>query len=194
MHCTNCGAPSPENASFCPNCGDKIVPTVKAVESEDTPDKRDSEKVLKGVGGWLLFVVVGLILLRPSSIFQLMREDFASLEKLYPQLISFGPWLEYKDLQHTVGIVTAAISAVAGILLATLTKQSAVKFAIAALWITGPLYFVVSTAVLANAIPGVTFVDLLEPSIAQFLGMCAAVVLWTLYFLKSKRVANTYVG
>lgn len=194
MNCTNCGAPSPENANFCPRCGNEIVSTTKAVESKETPDQQDSGKVLKGVGGWLLFVVVGLILLRPSSIFQLMREDFATLEKLYPQLVSFGPWLEYKDLQHTVGIVTAAISAVAGILLVTLTKQSAVRFAIAALWITGPFYLVVSTAVLANAIPSVTFVDLFEPSIGQFLGMCFAVILWTLYFLKSKRVENTYVN
>lgn len=57
MFCKNCGKSISESAKFCDSCGSSVstsIPTAMMQESS-------KENNLKGLGGWLIFVILGLL-------------------------------------------------------------------------------------------------------------------------------------
>ncbi len=62
MFCNHCGKSIADNAKFCASCGNGV-----SVPFTDIPKKAVDEKNMKGLGGWLVFVILGLFV---SVLFQ----------------------------------------------------------------------------------------------------------------------------
>jgi uncharacterized membrane protein len=117
--------------------------------------------------------------------------DFLAAEIQYPTLESLPRWEAFKTVMWCAEAVIALLSAFAGWGLVRVRRWSAVRQAIAVLWLTGPL----GAFAMGYAVPLLT---LRESSAAQplfIMSMLASFVgasVWTAYLLKSKRVRNTY--
>ena len=149
-------------------------------------DTKDTEP--KGVGGWLLLLILILTVFGP--IWRAFR-NFQKWEGLNQTAGEYATTAEYGTLQviSWAGYAVATlIGLAAGLLLWKIHRPLTVKIAIAAFWLMGPgigliiylvgLYAVGEPAALSDL---------------QFLwAPIASAVLWTAYLLKSKRVRNTY--
>lgn len=117
--------------------------------------------------------------------------EFLAAEARYPVLEGSPHWEAFKAGMWCAEAVIALLSAFAGWGLLRVRRWSAVRQAIAVLWLTGP----VGAFVMGYAIPLATLGEssagqplFITSMLASFVGAAA----WTAYLLKSKRVRNTY--
>ena len=143
---------------------------------------------LRGVGGWLLLLILILIVLRP--IWTAFR-NIQKWEGLKQTAGEYATTAEYGTLQAISWAgygISAIIGIVAGLMLWKRHRRSTVKIAIGVFWLMGPvlgliIYFVGLYAVGEPA----AFADL------KFLAVpVISAAVWTGYLLKSERVRNTY--
>jgi hypothetical protein len=148
----------------------------------------DKTKGLKGVGGWLLLLILILIVLRP--IWTAFR-NVQKWEGLKQTAGEYATTAEYGSL-HAVSWTGYAVSTIigiaAGLMLWKRHRPSTVKIAIGAFWLTGPgIGLIIYLAGLYAVGEPAAFSDL------KFLLVpVVSAALWTAYLLKSKRVRNTY--
>ena len=144
---------------------------------------------LRGVGGWLAFLVISLMALGPLRLLIGTFGEVAEVE-------AGGAVVNIPNL----GFITASIWVMAlarlGMMIFTGWRlnrdfrRSTVKFAIIMLWLIGPVWSVVELLIL-GALAGVnTLVSASAVGAIAQPGVYALV--WTLYLMMSKRVANTY--
>lgn len=146
---------------------------------------------LTQVQGWLALLVAGLTFLGPLIGLGRLSSDISGTESQYPQLLLVENWATYKNaVWVTFGLATL-ISIYAGSRLGWTRKRSAVKVALAALWLAGPL----AATVLAVIIPSVIFnSDAVEAqAITGILQSIIGAAVWTAYLLRSKRVKARFV-
>jgi len=148
---------------------------------------------LRGVGGWLAWAIFCLMFLSPVGGTGALSQEFEKAETQYPSLQNIHAWTQYKTDAWIVWAACAAMSVYAGFLLLKRHNQHSVRFVIWTMWITGPLRgifdaFVIVPLVLkvhVNAsYPVSTLGSVIESSL-----IC---IIWTLYFIRSVRVGNTY--
>lgn len=152
------------------------------------------EPYLKGVGGWLELLIVGLIVVGPWLGFGRMTDEYASAEKQLPSLVTHAAWIQYKQLSWCVFALTAALSITAGYRLWKVHSIDSVRFAVPSLWLAGPggqvLYFVAAVMSLGmEPAPG-----MLSALVGSIVASTIAAAIWTAYLLRSQRVRNTYVS
>jgi hypothetical protein len=140
-------------------------------------DTRDSKPELYGVGGWLAFLCITLLVLTPIGV---VVEVIVTLR---------APDMELLDKGIGIGLVIAlgAFAVFAGISLLRI-RPYAVRIAKAYLFVT--LSFWILMAAFALLVPEVT--EGLSPAeIARPIIVSTA---WLAYLYRSERVANTYSG
>lgn len=150
-----------------------------------------------GVGGWLALLVVGLVLLGPLRSVQQISESLSSSEATTPQLATHPIWESYKTWTWAIVLSSAALSIFTGVRLSISREASVVKYAIAALWLCGP----VSAVAIGIAVPLLTFGAYLKAEdvigdsevLGGVLGSTVVAIIWTIYLANSKRVRDTYV-
>src|SRR5690625_2546948 len=148
-----------------------------------------------GVGGWLLFFVVVTVLRSLSG----LGSTYSDLRDMEDALRSVDVYLrQWADFKLAMLGLAAAVAFMGLLLVYWLYKKknpATVKAAIAVVWVTGPLVQVLSAAIIDFYFEKF-FLDDVE--LGRFAGGVIASVIfagiWTLYFLKSKRVRNTYYG
>lgn len=149
---------------------------------------------LLGVGGWLALLVLGLTILGPLMGLGRISQEFESVEKTYPHLVANAAWIQHKQLSWLVFAATAAVSISAGYRLWKIHTSKSVRFAIVALWITGPLgnlaYLFVAAITFGTSIAA----EMLPEIIGTFIGSCIVATIWTAYLNRSERVRNTYTA
>ena len=143
-----------------------------------------------GVGGWLMFLVLGFTLLWPLFNAGQTMDVLVSAEKQTPALLSRDSWATYKSACWWLVLCVSILSVYAGLGLARGRNRAVVRRAIAVLWVNGP----VAALIMGTVIPATTYGQLLPigaiASGVAFSSIAAGV--WTAYLMKSKRVRATY--
>lgn len=148
-----------------------------------------------GVGGWLLFFVV-VTVLRSLSGFGSTYSDLRDMEDALRSVdIYLRQWADFKLAMLGLAAAVAFMGLLLVYWLYKKKNPATVKAAIAVVWVTGPLAQALSVAITAFYF-GSLFLNSIQ--LAGFVGSITASVIfagiWTLYFLKSKRVRSTYYG
>lgn len=150
----------------------------------------DPSHKLAGVGGWLLFLIVKLMLIGPLMELSTLSNEIAQMEATTPELIALASWTIYKKVLWSICGVVIAISLATGIFLVRNRTRAAVRRAIVAVWLIGPGSLI---ALLAAA-------PILDWSLSEAAGQLMGTfitgglgaILWTAYLVLSKRVRATY--
>lgn len=147
----------------------------------------DPQQILRGVRGWLLLLVVILTLIGPLRSAWEVHSAFDELAKTEPGFLQSADGQDTYMGAWFVWAVTSAISFAAGMLLAFRFRRSSIWWAIAAIWLVGP---VLSTAM---ALDAYAYGEVMDSeyliALAKPFGFS---IIWTAYLLMSKRATNTY--
>ena len=147
---------------------------------------------LAGVGGWLGFLIIGLMILWPLIYFGILSNEFHDAEKQFPQLINNAQVVKFKQVSWLIFAAQVAISFSAGYRLWKIHFSESVRFAILALWLSGPLgnfMYLIAIAFIFGLQAGT---DALPEMLGGILGPCIHASIWTAYLMRSLRVKNTY--
>lgn len=143
---------------------------------------------LKGVGGWLAFLIVVMTILGPLLSFGTI---FGNLGHLDDEFGGSPPpeWSAYKTITWSFFWAGVVPSVVAGLRLDRDLRPISVKLAIAALWIAGPILYSANIIVLSAVVgPEWRPDEFVGPILVSAFGP----LVWTLYLIFSRRVRNTY--
>ncbi len=147
---------------------------------------------ISGIGGWLLFLIVILMVLGPATGLGRLTNEIQDVEKKFPALAVNLQWTHYKQASWLILAASAAIGFSAGYRLWKIHAAESVRFAIVALWLAGPLgnlCFLVASLLIfglranASVMPGM---------LGVIMASCIAAGIWTAYLMRSLRVRNTY--
>ncbi len=152
---------------------------------------RERSPHLKGVGGWLAFLVVSLVLLWPLGGLISIYEGFVNIEQTF-DVTGLASWRQHKTMTWLLFIVSTVTSMLAGYRLYKEHAKESVRFAIYAIWLAGPILNL--TAIMAGIlILGVPYAGggFWQGFASIVFSVCIA-SLWTAYLKRSVRVKNTY--
>jgi hypothetical protein len=145
---------------------------------------------LRGVGGWLGYLVLLLIVISPVKMVVETGQALQQVESENPGLRSVAEWVDYTQWSWALVAAAVSLSFAAGYRLWKVHHWDSVKFAIGALWLIGAgtsvADWLITWAILDTA---VALTEMIDSDIAAAL---IGPMLWTAYLLRSKRVANTY--
>lgn len=212
MYCRECGVEVDASRDrFCYNCGTAIKSesATKAVEATWTPGESStdeglesspisapqrqaseltSKRELKGVGGWLKFYIIFFCIVAPILGFLVTLTAVLGLES-NSDFSGFYNWETYRNAMYGIVVVNVFVMFRLAYILSTSELQTTKGDAIMMMWVAGPVALIGGGIVMHFALPeGRVF----EEIIPAALGSAFWTTLWTLYFKKSKRVANTY--
>ena len=196
MYCPNCGTENKVSAKYCTSCGSAILP-----KDKETPKEVKIDQNLKGLGGWLIFVILGLfavILLQGygayESIIMLTDGSIDSLSN--PASDLYVP--QYKTVLYLEFIFELIFVGAAIYLIDIFFKKSKrfpvyyVPFLIASIIVVILEYiFLVSLSVPSELKSLVD--DLLAEQSTTIFQTAISSLIWISYIRKSKRVKATFV-
>ena len=216
MYCTNCGSKAPEKAVFCWKCGEKLhlseghFSPPRPQDSQPAETKHgnsarpqptsfgqaNSTSDKSGIGGWLRFLILSLLLFGP--IVAILRQGGRTiiLETHYPEFIEYGPWIDFKIWAWIIMAGELILLFYAAKMLLTNRSFFAIREAIVCLWAAGPIGYILINFVALPACMGEDFFYRAANELAAELigGYIVNSTIWTLYLLKSKRVKATYAS
>lgn len=149
------------------------------------------ETVLKGVGGWLAFLVISMAVLSPvRTCFGYYRDIVLTEQNLN---LSGNPvWETYTTIVLVLVVTACALFFLAAYRLYRQHVWRSVRFAIIAMWMACTGMDVIGM-VLLYFIFGGEFVSMAWKSgMGEVIKGLVYPAVWTLYLLKSQRVRNTY--
>jgi hypothetical protein len=144
----------------------------------------DGDTNLKGVKGWLLFLVLVLTLIGPLRVAWGVHSELEAVLLAEPTLAGTEEWFDIQGAAWVAWGVPAILSLTAGFILILVRKSWAVFAAIALLWLMGPLLAAFMIWDSGLEFDRTNLIAIAKPT--------ASAVLWTLYLMISKRVKNTY--
>lgn len=149
----------------------------------------------KGIGGWLILPVIGLIVLPLRLAYSLMTDFLPIFQQGYWELLTvpgtdayhplWGPLLTFEIVGNVFFIVFALV-----LLYLVFTKHPRTPGLFIAFLATN-LAFVTGDFFAANLIPAVAAQDDAE-SVKELARTAIGAMIWIPYFLKSERVRNTF--
>lgn len=144
----------------------------------------------KGVGGWLLLLVAGMLAIGPLLGAARVGSAMYFVEAQFPALKTMGEWGTYKTVMWLAFLTFAALSVYGGWGLLRGKDWSAVGRAKSILWLIGPG----ASLVLGVLIPKMTLSEsnIDGGFVGGFIASVLSAAIWTAYLSKSKRVRNTY--
>jgi hypothetical protein len=205
MYCGKCGKHNPEDSVFCQSCGSKIIKTsvesktnkeseaeVSSPEIKNKEVLQNNKKVNAGLGGWLFFVGVGLIII---PFFQ--GPNIMNYLSLLNQTYDIPGYMTLLRLEFVSSIVIF----IASIYLLFFYFKKKVKF---------PKYYIIYIgATTAYAILDYLFLasltaqtseqqKIIADTLSKYSGEVGKsiffAIIWILYMKKSKRVKATFIN
>lgn len=146
---------------------------------------------LRGVNGWLKFLVIALCVLGPLGTIAQTIGSIRKQERSYPALLALPAWGNAKTAMWAVTIIYCIAIFAAGQRLRHDFRRSTPRYVIATLWLAGPVLAAVGLIVIGR-ITGVSVAQL-EPAGTLVRPVLVAAI-WSAYLTRSERVRNTYVG
>jgi hypothetical protein len=146
-------------------------------------DQRVPDEQLKGVGGWLLVLVV---LFFVGSLYRLggTVTEIDATEADNMGLAGSAAWEALKTKVWILSAVDIVVSVAAAFFLLLKRSRISVHLAIASLWFLGP----------AKTVIMLRLVETPEELIGMVMLSSAIPAIWTAYLIRSRRVYLTYVG
>ncbi|MDD3284079.1 MAG: thioredoxin domain-containing protein [Patescibacteria group bacterium] len=182
MHCPKCGHKLPNKSQFCTQCGNKIL-SEKNLEKKEEKEQNIEEKTknnkLKGMGGWLSFFILSLIISNVLTIIEGAKD--ISLILSFPYLVS---WMPYFLILLDVLIFGSVIAFGAYAIYSFIKlKPNAVHL--------GKMYLII--VFLNNVMPFIFSGETISYDegsvVSRALGYC---ITWFLYLSLSERIKNTF--
>jgi hypothetical protein len=210
--CTQCGKPNEPASKFCFNCGSPLVKhsgmeSLKAERPEvitptrptqiDSRPQTNSETTkitadvlkLTGVGGWLRFLVVVLIVLGPLFSLSTLGSVQSELKPLVPRFPAFG---QLVDMVLAFTLVQVLWSIFVGYRLAKgyHNAPSLAKW----FFILTPILFVIQSLLMLSVpgLPSESTRAMGGALVPEFFKTAISSLVWYLYLVRSKRVRYTY--
>jgi hypothetical protein len=144
---------------------------------------------LAGVGGWLAFFVISMAFLSPLA---MVVANAADLYGDPAVALAYGSvWGSVQLAIWTPVAVGIAICWFISYRLMRVERWSTVRLTIAAIWLLA-LGLNAVQLLLLSAVAQIPLGELMGPGSAEFGRGTVSAIIWTSYFLLSKRVANTY--
>ena len=151
-----------------------------------------AEASLRGVGGWLLFLIICLVAIGPLSGFGNLSDYFENAERITPAWLVNSQWVEYKALSWDIFRATTILSISIGAALSLVHRPITVTLAIIGLWLLWLLTSfgnVAAAAIVSGADPSAALREISGAATGVFI----TTLLWTIYLIRSRRVRNTFV-
>lgn len=142
----------------------------------------------RGVGGWLLFLCITLVLVRPYFTYVNAREVLESVDRISTVIPS---WRSYSQLLVGIDVVVALLALRAGLLLWNRSAKAlaSARFALRAV----ALGALLAVGVLASMPwPGAGREKAIEGAATPCAKEIAYALIWLSYLKRSRRVANTF--
>jgi hypothetical protein len=144
---------------------------------------------LVGIGGWLKFFVFSMLVLSPLTVTARLAIS------LYgdPRVAAFygERWIVAQVTEWSIIALSVGICWYVGYRLLRVRTRQTVRLAIAGIWTLG-IPVILLEGVLIALIADRSVGDLVASLAPEFIRPTIFAVIWTGYFLRSQRVANTY--
>ncbi len=147
---------------------------------------------ISGIGGWLGFLIVVLMIISPLSDYNILANGFREASQKSSVLTSTQQWQYYKQASWLIFAISAAIKYSAGYRLWKTHQPESVSFAILALWLSFPIAYIASS-ISEVLIFNLNINDALISG--MYIGATIQILIagfWTAYLMRSVRVKNTY--
>jgi len=196
MFCKNCGKSIADNVKFCASCGNAVSAPVA-----DAPKQAVAEKNLKGLGGWLVLVILGLfasVLFQVYGVYESVTMftdgtvEFLSNPSSEVYIPGYGGLLKFEFIAEIVFLV-------AGIYLIYLFFKKSRKFPkyYVPFLIISVIYVILDYALLSSFSVSGEVQQVINDTLSEQSGEIGRAVIgaliWGSYMKKSKRVKATFV-
>ena len=155
------------------------------------PEIRSSAPALKGVGGWLLLLIVMLAGYTPVMGFRNLYYDFIVSSRVLPALETNPAWAQYRMAAWIIFGIMCFFCFAAGYALWRIKKPMTIQLTIGVIWLVGSFIPVIQAAA-ASAIFHFDFTQTIKPFYIVTATSAVQCAIWTGYLLRSVRVKNTY--
>ena len=139
--------------------------------------------------GWIPLLILMLVVLGPAELVVGTLLDQSAAEKMNPQVIQMATWTQIKTTVWVLVSIQITIMVATALTLFLARTWSAVKYAIAALWVVGPFWNVASSLIINTAFGLSTYADIFSTGVAFIFASA-----WTTYLLRSQKVRDFYRG
>ena len=147
-------------------------------------------KDLRGVGDWLLFLMVSLLYLSPGRTALETAQSVIEAEKANPQLNGLPIWNTMLSVEWAIVSISVLSCIYAGLLIRSAHRRGTVNLVMSLIWFVGLMPIFENIAI--SNIAGQPIFD--ESSISAIVSGLFYAAIWSAYLLKSRRVASTYIG
>lgn len=147
---------------------------------------------LYGVGGWLGFLVLMLMLISPLINLGFTNANLQMFDSQFPELIESIPFSQIRTISYSAMALSIIGSISAGAFLLSYYKPFSVWYTIFVLIALGPVAGIITELLILETASNVILLQddawagVASPT--QALGP----MIWTIYFIVSQRVKNTY--
>lgn len=196
MFCKHCGKSIADNAKFCAACGGSA-----STQVEEAPKQATPEKNLKGLGGWLVLVILGLFVTvlfqaygayESVTMFTYGTVEFLSDPSSGVYIPGYGGLLKFE-------LIAEIIFLAAGIYLVYLFFKKSRKFPkyyVSFLVIT-IIYLILDYALFSSVSVSGEVQQIIDDTLSEQGGEIGKTVIgalvWGAYMRKSKRVKATFI-
>ena len=189
MYCSQCGEKVAETTVFCSACGFKLNNTIihKAYITDEIISDSPSPS---GIGGWLILPLIGLILTPIFLVFSIITIYIPAVSNtILIELDQIQPGLIFVFYLELVGQILLMIFALF-LLYLFIRKSVKLPTLIIAFYISYFIYIVLVNYVFVMQMP------LIKQRINHVNNVMQMffLIVWCLYFLRSKRVQNTFIN
>lgn len=145
-----------------------------------------------GVGGFLKFFAIFVCVILPVLSGISNWSEFTSVENNYPDIVNFSEWVDIKTTSYSTWLIQLFIFWYICNTVYSNTKKNTKWKIIGLLWLAGPFVAIGSMLSLIVVASDPFRSTMLSEGMVSLFASTFWVIIWTLYFLLSKRVANTY--
>jgi hypothetical protein len=176
------------NDSTVPNDSSEVAEAPSPISATSPPNFVSVQ--LKGVGGWLLFFVIGQLALRPLMFFSKLGQgvNTAQIAERFPSTAT----IIKIETAVQVGLL------IAGIVVGCALLRTGVTWPVllARLFLIANALLTLALAVLyfSSDLPEAARTTLIVEGLVSGVGVSIVCFVWFLYFMRSKRVHATYFG
>ena len=146
---------------------------------------------IRGMGGWLLLLILYLGLYIPVTGAWSLYREFIVVPQKMPILEANPLWVQYRLMVWIVFGILCVLCFAAAYGLWRIKRPMTVQLAIGVLWLAGP-FVPVMYAAIAASIFNMDFSQALKPILIGIFSRSVQSAIWTGYLVKSVRVKNTY--